>query len=144
MGSYCFMGSFLWLGDMEDRSVAEVHHQDIRAHSGVALKRKEVKERNISSRQSFRYIFLVHVAQKILISLTWWVVKFLEETGSEDWWQREYLYLILMLIIMPLLHRRALVIRWSSTTLWYVSLLSSLPSLFTGVLHSHPYWQGQR
>ena len=64
--------------------MAEVHHQDIRAHSGVALKRKEVKERNISSRQSFKYIFLVHVAQKILISLTWWVVKFLEETGSED------------------------------------------------------------
>ena len=29
---------------MEERFVAEVHPLDIRAHSGVALKRKEVRE----------------------------------------------------------------------------------------------------
>ena len=138
-----FMGSFLRLGDIEEKSVAEVHHCDIRAHPGVAPKRKEVKERNISSRQSFKYIFCPHYP-KSPDWVDWWIVKFLKETGSEDWWQREYLYLVVVLIIMPLQHRRGLVFRWSSTILRYVSLLSSLPILFTGVLHSHPYWQEQR
>lgn len=77
------MGSFLRLGDMEEKSVAEVHHHDIRAHSGVALKRKEGKERNISSRQSFKYIFCPRYP-KGPDWFDWWIVKFLKETGSED------------------------------------------------------------
>ena len=52
---------------MEERFVAEVHPLDIRAHSGVALKRKEVRERNISSRQSFKS-YSAHIS--ICIRLT--------------------------------------------------------------------------